>query len=153
MPKLVHRVAGLLATLCIAIFLLSTILVELLGSPGAVAQLKALIVAPGLWILIPAIAAAGGSGIFLSRSRAGRLVASKKARMPFIAATGLLVLVPCAIALDRWASAARFDATFYAVQAIELLAGSVNLTLMALNVRDGLRLAGRLRHAQPRTSL
>jgi hypothetical protein len=65
--------------------------------------------------------------------------------MPFIAANGLLVLVPCAIVLNRWAAAGSFDTAFYAVQAIELLAGALNLALMGLNARDGLRLAGRLR--------
>ena len=65
--------------------------------------------------------------------------------MPFIAANGLLVLVPCAIALNRWAAAGTFDSTFYIVQAIELIAGAINFVLMGLNVRDGLRMAGRLR--------
>ena len=64
--------------------------------------------------------------------------------MPVIALNGLLVLVPCALYLDRLASAGRFDGLFYAVQAVELVAGSVNLSLMALNMRDGLRLTGRL---------
>lgn len=149
MPKRAHLVAGILAPLCIAAFFLSTVIVELFGSHDALARLKSLIVAPGLWILIPAIAAAAGSGMFLSTSRKGRLVESKKRRMPFIAANGLLVLVPCAIVLNRWASAGSFDAAFYAVQAIELAAGAVNLTLMGLNVRDGLRMTGRLRHSSP----
>jgi len=69
--------------------------------------------------------------------------------MPFIAANGLLVLVPCAIFLNRLASAGTFDATFYFVQALELLAGATNLTLMGMNLRDGLRLAGRLRVMPP----
>jgi hypothetical protein len=128
-----------------ATFFVSTILVELFGSHAAVAQLKSLIVTPGLWILIPAIAAAGGSGLFLSKSRRGRLVDTKKKRMPFIAANGLLVLVPSAIFLNRWATAGTFDTTFYVVQVIELIAGAINLTLMGLNMRDGLRMAGRLR--------
>ena len=145
MPNLAHRIAGILALLCIATFFLSTILVELFGSHAAVAQLKSLIVTPGLWILIPAVAAAGGSGMFLSKSRKGRLVDAKKKRMPFIAANGLLVLVPCAIVLDRWAAVGSFDTSFYLVQAIELLAGATNLMLMGLNVRDGLRMTGRLR--------
>ena len=96
MPKRAHLIAGILASLCMATFFVSTLLVELFGSPAAVAQLKSLIVTPGLWILIPAIAAAGGSGLFLSKSRRGRLVDTKKKRMPFIAANGLLVLVPSA---------------------------------------------------------
>ena len=145
MPKRAHLVAGLLAPLCIATFLLSTILVELFGSHAAVAQLKSLIVTPGLWIMVPLMAAAGGSGMFLARSRKGRLVDAKRKRMPFIAANGLLVLVPCAIVLNRWAAAGSFDTAFYVVQAIELIAGATNLALMGLNARDGLRMAGRLR--------
>jgi hypothetical protein len=77
--------------------------------------------------------------------RKGRLVDAKKKRMPFIAVNGLLVLVPCAIVLNRWAAAASFDTAFYVVQSIELVAGAVNLALMGLNARDGLRMAGRLR--------
>ena len=149
MPKRAHLIAGILAPLCMATFFLSTLGVELFGSHQAVAQLKSLIVTPGLWILVPAIAAAGGSGMFLGRSRKGRLVDAKRKRMPFIAANGLLVLLPCAIVLDRWAAAGSFDTPFYIVQAIELLAGATNLTLMGLNVRDGLRMAGRLRVAAP----
>jgi hypothetical protein len=145
MPKRAHFIAGLLAPLCIATFFLSTILTELFGSHAAVAQLKSLIVTPGLWIMVPLMAAAGGSGMFLARSRKGRLVDVKKKRMPFIAANGLLVLVPSAIVLSRWASAGTFDISFYVVQAIELIAGATNLTLMGLNARDGLRMAGRLR--------
>jgi hypothetical protein len=69
--------------------------------------------------------------------------------MPVIAGNGLLILVPAAIVLDRWAAAGVFDARFYVVQAVELLAGGTNLTLMGLNVRDGLRLSGGLRPAPP----
>jgi len=143
MSRHLHRIAGLLALLCIATFFSATVLTELFGSHDAVARLKSLIVTPGLWILIPALAAAGGSGKVLSRHRQGRLVDAKKRRMPFIAANGALVLLPCALLLDHWAGAGHFDARFYAVQALELVAGAINLTLMGLNVRDGLRLAGR----------
>ena len=144
MPKRIHLIAGILSPLLIATFFTSTVLVEVLGSHTAVSQLKSLIVSPGLWVLLPCLAATGGSGMFLGKSRNGRLVANKKKRMPFIAANGLLVLVPCAIVLNHWASAGIFDTRFYVVQALELLAGATNVTLLALNVRDGLRLAGRL---------
>jgi len=149
MRRTVHLVAGILATSVIAIFFASTILVELFGSHEAVANVKALIVTPGLWILIPAIAATGGSGFSLSQSRQGRLVENKKKRMPFIAANGILVLVPSAIFLNLWAAQGLFDTRFYLVQGLELLAGATNLTLMGLNIRDGLRLSGRLRHNKP----
>lgn len=145
MPKRIHLIAGMLAPLCIATFFISTVLAELFGSHAAIAALKSWIVTPGLWILIPCLAVTAGSGMLIGRARKGRLVGTKKKRMPFIAANGLLVLVPCAIFLNRWASVGAFDATFYTVQTIELLAGATNVTLLALNARDGLRLAGRLR--------
>ena len=145
MPKKIHLIAAVIATLTIAIFFTSTILVELFGSHEAIASLKSLIVMPGLFVLIPAIAATGGSGFALSKVSKNRLVETKMKRMPFIAANGLLVLLPAAIFLDQWASAGSFDSKFYVVQAVELLAGAINLTLMGLNMRDGLRVSGRFR--------
>jgi hypothetical protein len=145
MPKKIHLIASLLATLTIATFFISTLAVELFGTHESLALVKALIVMPGLLILVPAIAITGGSGMYLSKSRRGRLVESKKKRMPFIAANGLLVMIPCAIFLNRWAAAGTFDTTFYAVQTLELLVGAVNLTLMGMNVRDGFTMSGRVR--------
>ena len=89
--------------------------------------------------------ATGGSGFFLSRNRGGRLVAAKKKRMPFIVANGVLILLPAAFFLDSRAAVGDFDSVFYAVQAAELLAGATNLTLMGLNIRDGLKMSGRFR--------
>jgi len=145
MTQRVHFLAGLLATLTIASFFSASLFAELLGSTETIVTVKALIVMPGLVLLIPAIAATGVSGFILSKSRQGRLVAAKKKRMPFIAANGVLILVPCAIFLNRWAAAGTFDTMFYLVQGLEFLAGATNLGLMGLNIRDGLRMSGRLR--------
>jgi hypothetical protein len=73
------------------------------------------------------------------------LVGAKIKRMPLIAANGILVLVPAALFLAYKAGRAEFDALFYAVQALELLAGAANVALLGLNMRDGLRMKGRLR--------
>lgn len=73
MKQNIHFIAGILATLTIATFFTSTIAVELFGSHDAVATVKSLIVIPGLFILVPAIAATGGSGFALSKSRQGGL--------------------------------------------------------------------------------
>lgn len=146
-PKRAHLVAGVIGTLCIASFFVSTVLVELLGSHETVAWLKSLVVMPGLFVLVPAIAITGGSSLFPSKSRRGRLVDAKKKRMPVIAANGLIVLVPCARLLNRWSAAGSFDTSFYVVQPIELLAGAANLSLMAMNIRDGLKMKGRRRSA------
>ncbi len=68
--------------------------------------------------------------------------------MPLIAANGVLVLIPSALFLASKARAAEFDAGFYAVQALELVAGATNITLLGLNMRDGLKMKGRL-HRRP----
>ncbi len=68
---LAHLAVGLLAPLCIGTFWLSTVLVELFGALAAVAQVKRLVLSPGLWILIPALMAAGGSGAWLVRALKG----------------------------------------------------------------------------------
>lgn len=145
MPQKIHFIAALLAILTIVTFFLSTLVAELFGTHDTVAMVKAWIVMPGLLILVPAIAATGGSGMFLSKSRQGRLVEAKKKRMPFIAANGLLIMIPCAIVLNRWAAAGAFDTTFYVVQALELVVGAVNLTLMSMSIRDGMKMSGRFR--------
>jgi hypothetical protein len=144
MIKMVHRIAAITASLCIAIFFTSTAIVELFGSHASIAIVKRLIVLPGLIILVPAIALAGGTGFVLSGYRKGGLVKSKKRRMPFIGANGLLILLPTAIILDQMAASGSFGAKFYLFQTLELMAGMVNLILMAFNIRDGLKMSGKL---------
>lgn len=145
MKRKIHLVAAIVATLCIATFFTSTLAVELLGSEEAIKIVKALVVTPGLYILIPAMALVGGTGFSLSKNRKGKLIGKKKKRMPFIAANGLLVLTPCAIYLSLWANSGLFDTRFYIVQGVELMAGATNLILMCLNFRDGLQMTGKLR--------
>ncbi len=72
MKNKIHPIAAVLATLCIATFFTSTVLVELFGTHESIAIVKSLIVMPGLFILVPAIAATGGTGFALSKSRKGR---------------------------------------------------------------------------------
>ena len=145
MTKVVHPLAGALAILTIATFWLSTVFSELFGSQTVITSVKTAI--PwGFLLLVPALAAAGGSGFALARERRGAaLVASKMKRMRIIAGNGILILIPSALFLASKATAREFDAAFYAVQALELIAGATNLALLGLNMRDGLRLTGRLR--------
>ncbi len=72
------------------------------------------------------------------------LLLAKKRRMMVIGPNGLLILLPAAFYLNSLASQGLFGFSFYAVQTIELAAGAVNLTLMRLNMRDGLRATGRI---------
>jgi hypothetical protein len=88
------------------------------------------------------MALAGATGFSLGGRSKAALVAAKRRRMPVIALNGLLILVPCAVFLAGRAGSDTLDAAFYTVQAIELIAGALNLVLMGLNIRDGLRLSG-----------
>lgn len=144
MTKAIHPIAGGIALLTILTFWLSTAFSELFASAAVVTTVKTLI--PwGFSVLIPALMAVGGSGFRLGKKMRGSLVAVKKKRMPLIAANGILVLIPSALYLSFKAQAGVFDSAFYAVQAIELIAGAVNIVLLSLNMRDGMRLTGRLR--------
>ena len=133
MTKTVHPIAGGIALLMILTFWLSTALSEIFANITVVTAVKTLI--PwGFLILIPALAAVGGSGFLLSKKRRGPLVATKQKRMPFIAANGILILIPSALYLSFKAQTGAFDTGFYAVQALELCAGAVNVTLLGLSL-------------------
>ena len=142
MKTKLHGLLGSIALLCIATFWTATVVSELWLDAAAIASVKNAILS-GMWLLIPAMAATGGSGFALGKTRTGRLVNVKALRMKVVAANGLLVLLPSAYFLASWASAGSFDGLFYAVQGLELVAGAVNITLLGLNMRDGLRLTGR----------
>jgi len=144
MIRIIHPVAGMIALVTIATFWLSTALTELFASQAAVTAVKTAI--PwGFLLLIPALAAVGGSGFVLAKGRRAGLIGTKLKRMPIIAANGILILIPSALYLASKAQAGEFDSAFYAVQALELAAGATNITLLGLNMRDGLKITGRLR--------
>lgn len=143
MKQQVHRIAATTAFLCISTFFLSSLAVELFASEPAITMVKHLIVLPGLFIMVPAIAITGATGFALSKNKTAGLLGKKKKRMPFIAVNGLFILLPAAIVLDQWAAAGQFDNNFYLLQGLELIAGAINITLMSLNIRDGRKLTGK----------
>jgi hypothetical protein len=141
---MIHPVAGAVALLTIATFWLSTTLAELFASQAIVTLVKTSI--PwGFLLLIPALAAAGGSGFALAKGRRAGPIGAKIKRMPLIAANGILVLIPSALFLAFKAKVAEFDAAFYTVQTLELVTGATNIILLGLNMGDGLKMKGRLR--------
>jgi hypothetical protein len=139
MKTWIHAAAGAIALLTVSAFWLSTAIVELLGDEAAITTVKNSVLA-GMAVLIPTMIVAGASGFSLGKGWKSPVVARKRQRMRIIAANGLLVLVPSAYLLSNLADAGRFDTLFTIVQAIELAAGAVNITLLSLNMRDGLSL-------------
>ncbi|ABD04746.1 conserved hypothetical protein [Rhodopseudomonas palustris HaA2] len=147
MIRTLHPVAGIIAFVTILCFWLSTVVVELGGDQASIAAVKRAILW-GLVLLVPAIALAGASGFRLGGKSQHPDIARKRKRMPVIAFNGIVVLVPCAIFLQQRAAAGLFDQTFTVVQAIELIAGAINLALLGLNIRDGFRLSHRFAPAR-----
>lgn len=140
MMRRIHPVAGGIALATILLFWTSTVAAEAFGDGALVARVKTAILW-GMLVLVPAMATVGATGFRLaSRAQAPRIRA-KKRRMPVIALNGLLVLLPCAVFLQARAAAGLFDTAFVVVQALELAAGALNITLMSLSMRDGLALA------------
>lgn len=133
----VHKFFAILSFLTIVVFFTSTIIVELFFSYNQIATVKSLIVCPGLFILIPSIAITAITGnIIAKKSNKVKLIAIKKRRMPIIAVNGIFILIPSAILLNNWASNEMFDYYFYSVQALELIAGGINIIFMFLNIKD-----------------
>lgn len=138
----VHAAAGATGMLLIAGFMSATVASEVFADAGGIVTVKRAI----LWmipLLVAALALTGATGFRLGRDRRSATVEAKRRRMPFIAGNGLVVLVPAAIFLAMRAEAGAFDAVFFLVQVIEIVAGAINMTLLARNFRDGRRLAGR----------
>lgn len=142
MKTRIHAIAGVIGFLALVVFWTSTVVSEAFGSYPAITWVKNGILW-GMILLIPSLATAGWSGFSLGQGRSGGIVPRKRKRMSVIALNGLMVLVPSAVYLALKANANAFDTMFITVQGIELIAGAINITLMGLNIRDGLRLTGR----------
>ncbi|WP_424974952.1 CDGSH iron-sulfur domain-containing protein [Dinoroseobacter sp. S124A] len=151
MKTRIHAIAGGIGFVMILLFWTATAITELFAPHETVAAVKALIL-QGMVILIPAMAIAGGSGTVLGRHRTDALASAKKRRMPLIAVNGLLILLPSAWFLAGKAAAGEFDRAFYLIQIVELVGGAANLTMMGLNIRDGLTMTGRIGGARARSA-
>lgn len=136
MLRTIHPIAGAIGFLTILTFWTSTAYSEVFGTHATVAAVKSMIL-NGLFILVPAMVIVGATGMSMGHGRKDAPAVAKRKRMPIIAGNGLLILVPAAFFLNAKAGAGSFDATFYVVQFIELIAGAINLILMGLSIRDG----------------
>lgn len=146
MFRTIHLLAGAISLASITTFWFSTLLFEIFGAESTIITVKTAI--PwGFLVLIPALATAGGSGLALAGGRKAGVVNTKIRRMRLVAGNGFLILVPAALFLAHKAANAEFDGIFHIVQALELVAGAMNIVLLSLNMRDGMRMR-RSRHSK-----
>lgn len=138
----IHAAFGAAALLIIAIFLTATITTLVIGDKYLIAMAK-LGIAWGLLALIPMLILTGFSGNHLGQNMRGALIGAKQKRMKIIAFNGLIFLVPSALILLPLAMQGQGGPLYWAIQSIELLAGATNITLLGLNMREGLRFSRR----------
>ena len=141
MLRRLHPIAGVIGFATILTFWLSTVTSELFGSTAVVAAVKETI--PwGFLIVVPALAIAGASGFRIAGASSDPRIDEEKA--PHAVHRGERSFHSHAgRALSGGAGVARrVRDDLLCVQAIELVAGAINLTLMSLNIRDGLELDG-----------
>ncbi len=150
--SLVHRVTAFFALIILLGFWSLTAYAEIwLDQMGIAAAKRA--IAFGVIVLIPVMAALGGSGRALARGATQGLPGKKLARMKLMAANGVLVLAPAAWALAWLSERGSFGGWFWAIQCLELATGALNITLIVKNARDGLVLSGRLKAARRKVAM
>ncbi len=123
-------------------FWLSTLISELFLSEAAISTVKTAVLY-GMAVLIPAFATAGATGAALGRGMKLPQVKAKMRRMKLVAFNGIAILLPSAIFRATQAQAGAFDGIFYGIQLLELCGGALNITLLSLNIRDGIALSRR----------
>lgn len=141
LPK-IHAAFGAAALLIIATFWTATVTTIVIGDKYLIAMAK-LGIAWGLLALIPMLILTGLSGNRLGQNMRGPLIGAKQKRMKIIAFNGIVFLVPSALILLPLAMQGQGGLLYWTIQTLELLAGATNITLLGLNMRDGLRLSRR----------
>lgn len=138
----VHIIATVIAALTIANFFTFSLIAEIKGSPNFIKQVKTAILycLPILIIAMPILALSGKK---LAGNSKNPLVVQKQKRMKFVAINGVL-LISLAIYLYYHANFKVIDTTFLIAQITELFLGAINLGLIAMNIRAGMKLSGRL---------
>ena len=121
----IHAAAVVAGFLFIASFWSSSVIAELFFNHAEVAAVKQAI-AYALIIFVPLMAVGGITG---------KKLALPRSLMPKIALNGALVLLPCALVLNYLAQNSQFGTLFYSIQAVELVAGAINSTMITLHLR------------------
>jgi hypothetical protein len=142
-----HVAASASAITLIATFLASSGITELTGGAGDIRVLRHGVVL-GLALLVACLATAGLTGRHLAGDSRSAIVRRKQRRLQVAAAVGVLVLVPCALILNHLAAGPTTSRAFTALEVTEFLFGTVNLSLLVANFRDGRRMTRHRRPAQ-----
>lgn len=135
----IHATASGIALITMMMFWTASVWAEAFATFHSVVFIRHSIV-QGMLVLIPSLIIMNASGFALRRKRPAALLSKKITRAKVITINGALVLLPSALVLNYLASNGTFGALFYSLQALELFAGVINITLLGMNIREGLAL-------------
>jgi hypothetical protein len=131
-----HAMFGILSFGLIVASLLTSLIVEILNSQGAIADVKALIF-QSILLLLVFLGFATLLGLSLGKARSGNIVDAKKRRVIWLFAIATFILLPIAYVLDEYAMQGQFNWTYLVLQGIEYIFDIIFLILLGLNIRDG----------------
>ncbi len=139
---MLHATAAVAALFIISTFFVFSLVVEILGHLFWIKTAKTVILCamPLLLIAMPTVAITGNK---LAGNSCHPSILFKQRRMKFIVMNGM-VLVSLATYLYYRAHYQAVDDIFFYIQLTEFALGFVNLVLMVLNIKEGLKLSGRM---------
>jgi hypothetical protein len=142
MFKRLHRLAGIAALLLAVSFLSVTTYAELSHNATLIYKAKRFVVLaiPFMLLFMPLSALSGKK---MAGNSKNSIIKRKNRRLRFIAANGA-ILVTLAIWLYLKAAGRHFDMGFWILQGLELALGLLNIVLLSLMARDGMKLSGRI---------
>ena len=135
-----HIIATSIAVLTIGCFFSFSIIAEIVGNEEFIKHVKTgiLYCLPVLVFVMPMLAITGKKLAGKSKSP---IITTKLKRMKFVTFNGI-ILISLAVYLYFRAINNNIDGTFLCVQIIEILFGAINLTLLGLNIKAGMKLSG-----------
>ena len=136
MKTIFHAMFGMLSFGLILASLIASLIVEMLNSQGAIADVKALIFQSILLLLI-FLSLAALLGLSLGKTRAGNIINAKKRRMIWLIGIATFILLPIAYVLNEYAIQGRFNWPYLILQFVEYAFDIILLILLGLNMRDG----------------
>lgn len=136
-----HFIAAITATLTIVTFFTLSLIAEIRGNEDFIRGVKAFILY-ALPVMILAMPILKLTGDKLAGKSKSPLIALKAKRMKFVLVNGMM-LISLAIFLYYRSHYQQIDDIFLIAQIAEFAFGLANLTLIALNAKDGFQLSGR----------
>ncbi|WP_240008012.1 hypothetical protein [Pseudaquidulcibacter saccharophilus] len=138
----VHKTAAIVAFLCLVSFWTLSLITEINADKAFFGFVRTYIFYT-MFVMIAAIIITAVTGFKIAKKMRGPIIENKKKRMPFIGLNGAIVLLPLAIILFMYSNETILkgqEGMVDTLRLIELIFGAINIILISLNIKDGLKL-------------